>query len=61
MLQVQPKESGHTPELTREHDGNEVPINWQKAANRKALSRGQSQGEDEEGEAPDRRCLKASV
>ena len=61
VLQVQPKESGHTPELTREHDGKEMPINWQKAANRKALSEWRSHGEDEEGKALDRRCVKASV
>lgn len=34
-LQHELKETGHTPELTAEHDGKEVPVKRQIAANRK--------------------------
>lgn len=34
-LQYELKETGHTPELTTEHDGKEVPVKRQTAANRK--------------------------
>lgn len=61
FLQAQPKESSHTPELTREHDGKEVPIDWQKAANQKSLLKGQNDGEDVEGKTPDLSCFKALV
>jgi len=58
---VQLKESGHTPELTREHDGKEVPINRQKAGNMKPLLEGGIAVEDIEWKTPDLRCLKESV
>ncbi|KAM6978464.1 uncharacterized protein ccdc141 [Tautogolabrus adspersus] len=41
------KETGHTPELTAEHDGKEVPLKRQTAANRKpSLQKSQSQEAD---------------
>lgn len=46
------KETGHTPELTAEHDGKEVPVKRQTAANRKPpLQKSRSQDSDTQTES----------
>lgn len=46
-FQFELKETGHTPELTTEHDGKEVPVKKQAAANRKPpLCKSRSQEAD---------------
>uniref|UniRef100_UPI0037E93A2C uncharacterized protein ccdc141 n=1 Tax=Semicossyphus pulcher TaxID=241346 RepID=UPI0037E93A2C len=46
------KETGHTPELTAEHDGKEVPVKRQTAANRKPpLQKSRSQEADTQTES----------
>lgn len=47
FFQYELKETGHTPELTAEHDGKEVPVKRQTAANRKPpLQKSRSQDAD---------------
>ncbi|XP_028447150.1 formin-like protein 7 [Perca flavescens] len=52
MVKNELKETGHTPELTGEHDGKEVPVKRQTAANRKPpLQKSRSQDTDRQTES----------